>query len=105
MKPLDKTIQKRGFTFVQKAASPKAYLYEQRCADSNVLIGYEVFEHRENKERTISGVAIGASVAWPYNEAFGDWAFCYRTLEKAQERFNQLNTKEKKQDVPERNTL
>jgi hypothetical protein len=91
MKPLDAVITRTGFIYTQLQASDKAYLYEQKDKNTGLVVGYEVFKHRENKEHEIAGNVIAASVAFPSNESFGLWAWTCRTLAQAEARFELLN--------------
>ncbi len=79
MKQLNSEIRKNGFTYKQVAKTDKGYIYCQIM--NNKIIAYEVFEHKENK--------LYNTVSFPGNEAFGLWAWTYRTLDEAK---NKLQT-------------
>jgi hypothetical protein len=92
MKPLEKQITKNGHVYHQIAASPEAYLYEQTDKSTGKTVGFEVFKHRENKAGEVYGKAIEAAVAFPGNEAFGTWAWSYRTFAAAYKKYEELQT-------------
>lgn len=91
MKPLEKEISRSGFMYTQLQASEKAYLYEQKDKNTGLVVGYEVFRHKEGKAFVVAGNFVPASVQFPSNEAFGLWAWTLRTLEQAIARFELLN--------------
>lgn len=99
MRELEINIRKNQFDYKQVAATEKAYIYSQSFKGTDKVLAYEVFERRENKPYTIAGNEISAAVAFPHNEAFGQWAFVYTSFEKAQVKFSELNAKVKKTDV------
>lgn len=70
----------KGFEFNQLLASKKAFVYN---VNVNGALYYEVFYKRINTR-------FGA-VSYPSPEAFGYWAWNYRTLDKAIQKFNELN--------------
>lgn len=82
-----------GFKMVQLLHTDKAYLYE--TVDEFGVISYEVFERRESKDATFvrDGIEIiaEAKVKYPKTQDFGNWAFCFRDLEKAKVKFIELN--------------
>lgn len=90
MKELETIIRKNGFDYVQLRKTESAYLYAQRLKDSETCVGYEVFQRRENRPYSIAGIEFPASVAYPSNEAFGNWAWTYRTLENAEARLHAI---------------
>jgi hypothetical protein len=84
MKNLDQVIrgkgEVRGFVFTQIQKSHKAYIYQ---VDSGASIYYQVFKvtHKTNSKRH----------CFPTSKAFGVWAWAYISLDKANEKFNELN--------------
>ena len=89
MKTLPLKIRKNGFTYVQLLRGMKTFLYEQRGPEGRV-IGYEVFKEKIRSKRFIKGNRLEASIRFPHNEAFGNWAWSFgvfsskkRVLERA----------------------
>ena len=72
--------QVRGFMFTQIEKSNKAYIYR---IEADKLTHYEVFTHKWNNRFNC--------VSYPTNNAFGVWAWTYRNLDKAMDKFNELN--------------
>lgn len=71
--------QVKGFKFTQVEKSLNAYLYK---VESDGLEHYEVFYHKENDRFNC--------VSYPSNQAFGIWAWTYKNLETAQNKFEDL---------------
>lgn len=96
MKELEKefigTGSVKGFVFKQIKFNGNVYLYEVNTSSS---IHYEVFERKESKGGTsvIGGVEVTfePKVLYPSDNAFGVWAYCCNTIEKANYRFDELN--------------
>lgn len=70
----------KGFSFVQIKRSNTAYLYE--ISDTFGAKWYEVFRRKEN--------ARFGTITYPKQKAFGVWAWCCKSLEKASQRFENL---------------
>lgn len=95
MKQLDKQFigggDVKGFIFTQIKTNGFAYIYE---VDTGYSKHFEVFEHKQTKDAdgVIAGVPIhfAAKITYPSSRAFGDWAYCYTSLEKAEIRYNEL---------------
>ena len=71
--------QVRGFEFTQIEKSSYGYIYEVNTGDS---VHYEVFKHNENTRFD--------TVSYPSNKAFGLWAWSYSNLDKAKDKFDDL---------------
>jgi hypothetical protein len=88
---LDKVFTKKGDVFTQIAKSDNYYIYERNMGD---VVYYEVFERNIVKLNDFwrqydkNGKFDGYDdfVQYPNDEHFGKWAYCCRTLEKAQKR-------------------
>jgi len=96
MKELDIEFQGSGevsnFTFRQIASSIYGYVYE--ISDANNNLHYETFERKEQlkSNAVIAGkkISFDEQVVYPKSRSFGDWAWCYQTIELAMKRFNNL---------------
>lgn len=71
--------QVKGFEFNQIKASEKAFIYEVKTENS---IHYEVFQRKENNHYNC--------ISYPSDKAFGLWAFTYKKLSLAIDKFNLL---------------
>jgi hypothetical protein len=71
--------QVKGYIFNQIKSSEYAYLYE---VSENNAIHYEVFKRYEN--------TLYKCVSYPTDKAFGVWAWTCGTLERAEDKFNEI---------------
>jgi hypothetical protein len=69
----------KGFLFTQVQSTEKGYVYEVKTGAST---HYEVFQKRINKQFDC--------ISYPKSNSFGVWAWCYKTLEGATDKLNQL---------------
>ena len=73
----------KGFIFTQLKKSNNAYIYKVDCDGCE---HYEVFKHRKNKQFNC--------VSYPKIGSFGLWAWAYRSIELALEKYYLLNLEE-----------
>jgi len=71
--------QVKGFAFTQIKKSASSYIYEVNSGEAKF---YEVFKRIENTR-------FGC-VSYPTNNAFGVWAWTYGDLDKAEDKFDEL---------------
>ena len=71
--------QVKGFIFTQLKKSKYGYLYEVKTPYST---HYEVFKHKVNIQFNC--------ISYPSDKSFGFWAWCCPTLERAIEKFEEL---------------
>lgn len=95
MKPLSETLRKNGFDYSLLLRGKKACVYIQRY-DENIIY-YEVFIIKIKPERTFKGRVIEEGEVFPHNEAFGLWAWTYRSYEKAYQKFLELENKKREE--------
>ena len=88
MNTLPPILRKNGFQYNLITAGEKAFIYEQ--VYSKGVNYYEVFKKVIAKETTIQGNFIPEHISFPGNEDFGNWAWVYRSKEKAIKKFNEL---------------
>jgi hypothetical protein len=72
--------QVKGYVFNQIRATNKAYLYEVAGDGTK---HYEVFKRVEN--------TLYNCVSYPTDKAFGKWAWTCGSLDRAKDKFNELN--------------
>ncbi|RXP46865.1 hypothetical protein EC396_13370 [Lutibacter sp. HS1-25] len=77
----------KGYKFTQIRQTSQAFIYEVSFGEGK---HYEVFKRRINSR-------FGC-VSYPSSKGFGIWAWTYNELDKAIEKFNQLNGKEAQND-------
>ena len=73
--------QVKGFVFTQLEKSASGYIYAVCTGDS---VHFEVFKHYENTRYNC--------VSYPSNKAFGRWAWTFNTIERAKDKFDELET-------------
>lgn len=85
MKPIEKQFHGRGevkgYLYTQIRQTDKAFIYEVSSGDRN---HYEVFFRMENNR-------FGC-ISYPTARGFGIWAWTYMSMEKAERKFNELNS-------------
>lgn len=70
----------KGFIFTQINKSEKAFIYKVDCDGCE---HYEVFKRKENKQFNC--------ISYPKTGSFGLWAWTYKDLQKALNKFDELN--------------
>jgi len=71
--------QVKGYIFNQIRATKYAFMYE---VSENNVIHYEVFKRVENRRYRC--------ISYPTDAAFGVWAWTCETLERAEDKFNEI---------------
>lgn len=87
---LAKEIRKNGFIYYIEKRGEKAMIYKQVCAEEGDVMGWEVFKRKIDKPKVVFGIELGEREIFPGNEDFGKWAWSVRTLERAEERFRNI---------------
>ena len=88
MRILENEINKNGFQYTCVLRGFKAFVYVQH--QNGLPIAYEVFKRKINKDYEIAGVKIEGGEAFPGNEAFGKWAWSYKSESDAIKKFQDL---------------
>jgi len=88
MIPLPQIIKKNGFGYTQVSRGKKTCVYAQWY--KNNIIAYEVFIIRIRPNRCIKGEWLEAREKFPADEDLGYHAWVYKTLERAEEKYNSL---------------
>jgi hypothetical protein len=83
-------IRKNGYIYNLEKRGEKAMIYKQTCAEEGYVVGYEVFKRKIDKPKIVFGIELGEREIFPGNEDFGKWAWAVRTLERAEERFQNI---------------
>jgi hypothetical protein len=96
MKPkeLDFEIRKNGYLYRQLRRGDKAFIYEQIDEESARTVGHEVFKRKVQRAQDVvlggKEISYESKERFPGNNDFGSWAWAFRTLERAEEKFNEL---------------
>ena len=85
---LSPTIKKNGCTYALTQRGQKALIYKQHYTKS--LFYYEVFLIKIRTEREFNGKTFPAKERFPHDEAFGKWAWSFRNLDDAEQKFLEL---------------
>lgn len=84
----DGTGEMRGYHFYQLKSDGNAYLYE--LTDDDGRKHYEVFEYKVNTQF--------GNISYPKSKAFGVWAWCVNSLDKAVIKFNEVSNRVRKRN-------
>ncbi len=88
MKTLQPKMRKNGFDYNLVYRGKKSCIYEQKVTEN--LSYYEVFSIKIKPESKINGKIVEAREWFPHNEAFGKWAWTYKSFGRAVYKLNQL---------------
>jgi len=88
MKILPPNKRKNGYDFTLVLRGTKSCIYEQRVSETESH--FEVFLFKTRGERIIANKTFEAEEIFPHNEAFGYWAWTYRSFEEAQKKFIEI---------------
>lgn len=92
MKKLAEKINRNGYIYTQLKRGERGAIYEQIFEElgDSTCVGYEVFKIRIGKSKVVFGVELPEKEKFPSDEDFGKWAWTYRDLNKAMEKYNQI---------------
>lgn len=96
MKKLASEINRNGFLYKQIKRTDKSALYEQILLEmeESKTIAYEVFKIRIGKPKIVFGVELPEKEKFPGDEDFGKCAWTYPDIEKALNKFRQIENGE-----------
>ena len=95
IRPLEEKFTKWGQVFTRIMESEKGFIYAR--TDSDGIICYEVFKRRLQTMGTrkfgdrVILPTHDQYVPYPTSENFGEWAWCCKTLERAENILDGLN--------------
>ena len=92
MKTLPLKLRKNSFNYTQVLRGQRSCIYAQEVSENTVC--FEVFIIKVKPGRMIFGKIIDQTEVYPNNEAFGYWAWTYRTYESALEKYKELERAE-----------
>ena len=92
MKKLAEKINRNGYIYTQLKRGERAAIYEQIFEDlgESFCMGSEVFKIRIGKSKVVFGVELPEKEKFPSDEDFGKWAWSYREINKAMEKYDQI---------------
>jgi hypothetical protein len=91
MKTLPPNKRKNGYDFTLVLRGTKSCIYEQRVSETESH--FEVFLIKAKTKRIFANKTFEAEEIFPNNEAFGYWAWTYRSFEEAQKKFIEIEKK------------
>lgn len=92
MELLPEKIKRKGFFYELEKRGNKALMYRQIDDEDNVLVAYEVFKIKVDQPKVVFGIQLNEREVFPANEDFGKWAWACTTKEKAEQRFQYLES-------------
>lgn len=90
MKPLPGRLRKNGYDYTLAQRGKRSCIYEQKVTEKQSY--YEVFLIKVRPERTLRGKIIESCERFPFNEAFGYWAWTFRSWPEALKVFHDIET-------------
>jgi hypothetical protein len=84
---LPETMHRRGAVYCNVRRGEKTLMYTR--VSRGLINSYEVFKIKIRKPTTIKGIALSASETFPHDEAFGKWAKCLTSIERANQVFDE----------------
>lgn len=92
MELLPEKIKRKNFFYELEKRGTKALMYRQIDDEDNYLVGYEVFKIKVDPPKVVFGVQLNEREIFPANEDFGKWAWACTTKERAEQRFQYLES-------------
>jgi hypothetical protein len=89
---LPEKIKRKNFFYELEKRGTKALMYRQIDDEDNYLVGYEVFKIKVDSPKVVFGIQLNEREVFPANEDFGKWAWACSTKEKADQRFQYLES-------------
>ena len=84
MKLLKKTIEYKGFIYLQEYRNENYAIYSQWL--NNDLIAYELIKITKNKNKILFGKQFEESERYPTDKMWGDYGWAFETFLEAQKR-------------------
>lgn len=91
MLTIKKQFRKDGFVFDLVKVGKKSLIYKK--TDNGTIVAYEVHKIRTRPTRLINGIVHNNCIRRPSDEDFGYWASSCYTLEKAEQKYLELEEK------------
>ena len=67
-------------------------IYKQTDVEDDFIVAYEVFKIKVDQPKVVFGIQLNEREIFPANEDFGKWAWSCPSLERAEQKFQYLET-------------
>lgn len=94
VKPLPQEVKKNGLFYKLVKKGTKAAMYSVHTEQDGPATNWETMKIKVTPAREVFGVPYPAFETFPGNEQFGLWAWCHASLERAEKRFDELESGE-----------
>ena len=105
MEILSDEIRKNGYIYRLEKRGENAMVYRQICPEEGDIIAYEVFKIKVDKPKIVFGIQLNEREIFPGNEDFGKWAWATRSLDKAEQIFERIESGIIEDDLQENKTF
>lgn len=92
MELLPEKIKRKGFVYELEKRGTKALIYRQIDDEDNIVVAYEVFKIKVDKPKVVFGIQLNEREVFPANEDFGKWAWSCSGRERAEQKFQHLES-------------
>lgn len=92
MELLPENIKRKGFFYELEKRGTKTLIYRQIDDEDNIIVGYEVFKIKVDKPKVVFGIQLNEREVFPANEDFGKWAWSCSSRERAERKFQYLES-------------
>jgi hypothetical protein len=92
MELLPERIRRKGFFYDFVKRGEKAMIYKQTDVEDDFIVAYEVFKIKVDQPKVVFGIQLNEREIFPANEDFGKWAWSCPSLERAEKKFQYLET-------------
>ena len=103
MELLPERIRRKGFFYDFVKRGDKAMIYKQTDVEDDFIVAYEVFKIKVDQPKVVFGIQLNEREIFPANEDFGKWAWSCPSLERAERKFQFLETLD--EEVQEEETI
>lgn len=92
MELLPEKIKRKGFIYELEKRGTKSLIYRQIDDEDNIIVAYEVFKIKVDKPKVVFGIQLNEREVFPANEDFGKWAWSCSGRERAEQKFQYLES-------------
>jgi hypothetical protein len=92
MELLPERIRRKGFFYDFVKRGQKAMIYKQTDVEDDFVVAYEVFKIKVDQPKVVFWIQLNEREIFPANEDFGKWAWSCHSLERAEVKFQYLET-------------
>ena len=92
MELLPEKIKRKGFIYELEKRGTKSLIYRQVDDEDNLIVAYEVFKIKVDKPKVVFGIQLNEREVFPANEDFGKWAWSCSRRERAEQKFQYLES-------------